>query len=91
MEIKREHTSPHLYILRIKHQPLHPLIQSRKRINQLLWRSGNIPPVLTELVILGRIETIAANHFTVTTRRHDDFVDSESAPVLDGFVVDVIV
>lgn len=85
------HTTPHLNILRIQHQRLHPLIQPRKRLDELLRGRGYIPAILAELVELGRIEAVAADDVAAAAGRHDDLVDAEAAPVLDGLVVDVVV
>lgn len=83
-------TAPHLNILRIQHQSLHPGIQVRERVDELLWCSPDVPPVLAEIVDRSRVETVAANHLAITTWRHNNLVNSKAAPVLDGFVGDVI-
>lgn len=83
-------TAPHLNILRIQHQSLHPGIQVRERVDELLWCSPDVPPVLAEIIDRSRVETVAANHLAITTWRHNNLVNSKAAPVLDGFVGDVI-
>lgn len=35
-------------------------------------------------------KAVAAYHLPVATRRHDDLVDTESSPVLDCFVGDIV-
>lgn len=57
----------------------------------MLGRSGDIPSIFTELIILCRVEAVAAYDLAVATGRHNDLVDAKTTPILDGFVRDIIV